>query len=99
MMGWRVLWKCFVACLLMESSQQPTWPQLRQRRRWTQGSPLFRHSSQPSALGVTVLIVDKCLHVVCLRDSAMAFLSEERERRNSPNMECELPGCNPREAA
>src|SRR6202035_1080649 len=54
MMGCPVAWKCLVACLLGESSQQPTWPQLRQIRRCSHTLPLFRHSSQPSALGVTV---------------------------------------------
>ncbi len=48
-------WKCLVACLCGELSQQPTWPQVRQRRRCTQGEPIFKHSSQPSALGVTVV--------------------------------------------
>jgi Winged helix-turn helix len=33
-----------------ELSQQPTWPQVRQRRRYAHGEPIFRHSSQPSAL-------------------------------------------------
>jgi hypothetical protein len=40
--------------LFGESSQQPTWPQLRQIRKCSHRLPLFRHSSQPSALGVTV---------------------------------------------
>src|SRR5262245_19784818 len=55
MTGWPVAWKCAVACLLGESSQQPTWPQLRQMRRCSQRLPLLRHSSHPSALGVTSL--------------------------------------------
>src|SRR5260370_21913388 len=54
MTGCPVAWKCFVACLLGESSQQPTWPQLRQIRRCSHSLPLLRHSSQPSALGVTL---------------------------------------------
>src|SRR5580698_4850865 len=53
MMGCPVAWKCLVACLLGESSQQPTWPQVRQIRKCSHTLPLFRHSSQPSALGVT----------------------------------------------
>src|ERR1700676_1398526 len=56
MTGCPVAWKCLVACLLGESSQQPTWPQLRQIRRCSHSLPLFRHSSQPSALGVTLRI-------------------------------------------
>src|SRR6185437_760166 len=53
MIGCWVAWKCLVACLLGESSQQPTWPQARQIRKCSQSLPVLRHSSQPSALGVT----------------------------------------------
>src|SRR6185312_15388383 len=63
MMGCLVLWKCLVACLCGESSQQPTWPQVRQRRRCTHFEPIFKHSSQPSALGVTVRMVSRWLQV------------------------------------
>src|SRR6202048_4175455 len=54
MTGCWVAWKCLVACLLGESSQQPTWPHVRQIRRCSHSLPLLRHSSQPSALGVTL---------------------------------------------
>src|ERR1700730_3505909 len=54
MTGCWVAWKCLVACLLGESSQQPTWPHVRQIRKCSHSLPLLRHSSQPSALGVTV---------------------------------------------
>src|SRR6266446_1724454 len=47
MVGWLVMWKCLVACLFFDESQQPTWPQAKQSRRCTQRSPVFRHSSQP----------------------------------------------------
>jgi len=57
-----VPWKCFVACRLGESSQQPTCPQVRHRRRCTQPEPMARHSSQPSAPGVTSRIVCRWLH-------------------------------------
>src|SRR5262245_61744696 len=50
MSGCCVSWKCAVACLPGELSQQPTWPQLRQTRRLTHRPWVFRHSSQP--LGV-----------------------------------------------
>src|SRR5216684_4019876 len=53
MIGWRVARKCFVAWRFGVSSQQPTWPQVRQSRRCSHSEPIFRHSSQPSALGVT----------------------------------------------
>lgn len=56
MIGWLVAWKCAVACLFGELSQQPTCPQVRQIRRWTHQSPVLRHSSQPRALGVTLRI-------------------------------------------
>ena len=54
MIGWCVERKCFVACLFFESSQHPTWPQVRQRRRCTQVSPMARHSSQPAVFGLSV---------------------------------------------
>src|SRR5438132_8185036 len=60
MTGWPVAWKCFVACLFLEESQQPTWPHVRQSRRCTHSSPLARHSSQPSELGVTGRICLTC---------------------------------------
>src|SRR6185295_10916742 len=53
MIGCWVLWKCLVAWWFGELSQQPTWPHVRQSRRCTHIEPVFRHSSQPSALGVT----------------------------------------------
>src|SRR3712207_7399180 len=43
----RSAWKCPVACLFFECSQQPTCPQISQRRRCTQVSPIFRQSSHP----------------------------------------------------
>jgi hypothetical protein len=45
---------------LGELSQQPTWPQVRQRRRCTHDDPLFRHSSQPAVRAVTASIVVTC---------------------------------------
>src|SRR5439155_19927713 len=54
MIGWRVAWKCRVACLPGELSQQPTCPHVRHRRRCTQRPPVARHSSQPAGvLGFT----------------------------------------------
>src|SRR6202163_613779 len=61
MTGCPVAWKCLVACLLGESSQQPTWPQLRQIRKCSHSLPLFRHSPQPSALGVTLRMPAMCV--------------------------------------
>ena len=43
-------WKCLVACLPVEESQQPTWPHAWHSRRATQNVPSTRHSSH--ALGV-----------------------------------------------
>src|SRR5258706_12209779 len=63
MIGCLVLWKCFVACRLIESSQQPTCPHSRQSRRCTHSSPLERHSSHPSGvLGWTSRTCTRCLH-------------------------------------
>src|SRR5438132_6978506 len=64
MMGWPVVWKCRVACLFFEESQQPTCPQIRHRRRCTHVSPIFKQSSQPLALGVTSLILSRCVHFI-----------------------------------
>jgi hypothetical protein len=63
MIGWPVLLKCLVAWRFGELSQQPTWPQVRHSRRWTQAEPVFRHSSQPSALGVTSRMSAMCLQL------------------------------------
>src|SRR5438552_16206197 len=63
MTGWPVAWKCFVACLFLEESQQPTCPHVRHSRRCTHFSPVARHSSQPSELGVTGRISLTCGHV------------------------------------
>src|SRR5215207_6069356 len=63
MIGCVVAWKCFVACLFFEESQHPTWPQMRQSRRWTQVSPICRHSSQPWGVrGVTSRIWSRWVH-------------------------------------
>src|SRR5258706_4977500 len=62
MIGCRVAWKCVVACVLLELSQQPTWPQVRHRRRCTQVSLMTRHSSQPSLFGWSVLTRFRCVH-------------------------------------
>src|SRR5690242_4918349 len=60
MIGCVVARKCFVACLFLDESQHPTWPQLRQSRRWTQSSPISRHSLQPEPLGLTLRICETC---------------------------------------
>lgn len=53
MTGWSTVLACFLACLFLELSQQPTWPQVKHSRRCTHSSPDFRHSSQPvGVLGV-----------------------------------------------
>src|SRR5438270_8151113 len=82
-MGWPVAWKCFVACLFLEESQQPTWPHVRQSRRCTQSSPIARHSSQPSVLGETGRICFRCGQV--FRATAVLLLLEiaSRERSNA----------------
>src|SRR6266853_3930084 len=62
MIGCLEEWKCFVACLFFDESQQPTWPHIRHSRKCTQVSPIFKQSSQPFALGVTSLIWSRCVH-------------------------------------
>src|SRR6202007_2131056 len=82
MIGCWVAWKCFVACLFFEESQQPTWPHVRQRRRCTQSSPNARHSSQPSVLGETGRICLRCGQV--FRAMAVLLLVEVTSR-SRPN--------------
>src|SRR5262245_66677099 len=55
--------KCFVACLFLLESQQPTCPQLRHSRKCTHVSPVCKHSSQPCALGVTSRIWSMCVQI------------------------------------
>src|SRR5437867_11245665 len=69
MMGWRLAWKCFVAWRFGESSQQPTWPQVRQSRKCTHLERVFRHSSQPRALGVTSRIESSWAHASAMGSS------------------------------
>src|SRR5437868_9231101 len=69
MMGWPVPFACLVACLFFDESQQPTWPQLSQRRKWTHVSPILRHSSQPLLLGRGFLIWSRCVQT-CVVDIA-----------------------------
>src|SRR5947209_18499887 len=68
-MGWLVAWKCLVACLFLEESQQPTWPHSRHRRRCTHVSPVFKQSSQPFAPGVTLRISSRCVHCFAIKIS------------------------------
>ena len=55
-----------LACLFFDESQQPTCPQVRQRRRCTHLSPVFRQSSQPRACGVTSRIWLRCVHAFAI---------------------------------
>src|SRR5438477_8760722 len=66
MIGWLVEWKCLVACLFFDWSQQPTWPHDEHIRRCTQVSPIFKHSSQPLVLGLTSLIWSRCVHCLAI---------------------------------
>src|SRR5688500_15845856 len=58
--------KCLLACLPVEESQQPTWPQDRHSRRATQNVPSVGHSSQASGVlcggKSSGLNPDKCSH-------------------------------------
>src|SRR5579864_8342575 len=62
MIGWPLAWKCLVAWRLGESSQQPTWPQVRQSRKCSHTAPILRQSSHPLALGSTSRIASPCVH-------------------------------------
>src|SRR5690606_14668439 len=62
---------CREACWFFEFSQQPTCPQIRQMRRCTHVSPSCKHSSHPSALGVTCWISSACVHTGRLGLSAL----------------------------
>src|SRR5580765_4449289 len=48
MIGCAVSWKCAVACLFGDWSQQPIFPQIWHMRRCTHQPPVLRHSSQPA---------------------------------------------------
>src|SRR5258708_39832231 len=76
MTGCWVAWKCLVACLLGESSQQPTWPHVRQIRKCSHSLPIFRHSSQPSALGVTSRMPARWLQCVAMTGSHLFGVEE-----------------------
>src|SRR6516164_5238568 len=84
MTGWPVSWKCCVACLPTEESQQPTWPQVRHSRSCTQRVPSRRHSSHASGVrggGKSASVrFSKCLHW-----SAMVFsFCRDEELTSSP---------------
>jgi hypothetical protein len=94
MMGCFVARKCFVACRLGDSSQQPTWPHSRQRRRWTHQDPVSRHSSQPAALGLTSRMVSRwvqpviewILGAIAEREIASRMRASERPELQKPVM-------------
>src|ERR1700759_5540778 len=77
MIGCRVAWKCLVACWLGESSQQPTWPHVRQIRKCSHSLPLFRHSSQPRALGVTSRMPPKCVQPFAMSGSRVLAVEQQ----------------------
>src|SRR3989442_6518783 len=80
MMGWRLAWKCFVAWRSGEWAQQPTWPQVRQSRKCTHLERVFRHSSQPRALGVTSRIESSWAHASAM-GSSLRFRDDGRAAR------------------
>ncbi len=82
MIGCFVFWKCFVACLFFESSQQPTWPHDSHKRKCSQVSPVFKQSSQPFAPGVTARISPRCVHDVTTFQTPFI----ERTSHNSATM-------------
>src|SRR3954469_23661323 len=72
MTGCVVAWKCAVACLLGELSQQPTSPQTMHSRRCTHQPPVRWHSEQPSSLdGVTFWSIwSRCVHWLMVPQSS-----------------------------
>ena len=54
--GWLCCSQCPRACRFLELSQQPTCPQSRQDRRWTQVSPMATHWSQPVDPGSATIV-------------------------------------------
>src|SRR6266851_1506857 len=104
MIGWLVAWKCLVACVFFESSQQPTCPQVRQRRRCTQLSPIFKQSSHPLALGVTSRIWSRWLHccAICfcspslmLLDALASFRKDQWQQKRLQHPPLFLKDCIP----
>src|SRR5260370_14960496 len=69
---WFVVWKCLVACLFLEESQQPTCPHSRQRRRCTLILPLC------GVAGRWTLITEP-------RDSALPHLGPQEGSRSAVN--------------
>src|SRR6266536_4419564 len=65
MIGCDVSWKCAVACLFGELSQQPMCPQVEHMRRCTHHPSICRHSSQPaiSAGSAVTLISSRCVQL------------------------------------
>ena len=59
-----VLLKCARACLFLEESQQPTYPQVRHMRKCTQRSPVFAQSSQEVLSDETTRISDSCVQLL-----------------------------------
>src|SRR5580658_9771776 len=82
MMGCLTAWKCFVACLFFDESQQPTWPHSRHMRRCTQRSPSFRHSSQPFGVRGTTLWI----WLRCVQDGMAA--PPALEKGDAPSGQC-----------
>src|SRR4051794_10468368 len=70
-MGCSVVWKCLVACLFFELSQQPMWPHSVQNRRWTHVSPISRHSTQPVPEGFTSWTVSRWVHVSAMGSACL----------------------------
>ena len=58
--GCPVALKCLSACMCSESSQHPTWPQLRQRRSSFHVAPIAMQSTQPLLPGLISRISLKC---------------------------------------
>src|SRR6516165_8896396 len=78
-----VSWKCRVACLPTDESQQPTWPHRRHSRSSTHRVPSRRHSSHASGVrggGKSALVSpSRCSHsslVVCSFQGVQAVFTK-----------------------
>src|SRR2546422_6997206 len=83
MIGCLVLWKCFVACLFFEESQQPTCPHSMHSRRCTQVSPILTQSWQTCTSVLLNLICFQCAQPVVMTPSHAAPAAASGRRHDN----------------
>src|SRR5262245_22541173 len=91
--GCPVSWKCFVACLPGEESQQPTWPHAWHSRNSTQRVPSFRHSSHAPGVwggGKSAAVKScKCSHGLAM---GFSFVAGGFPGNRTPQDHCSFQG-------